>query len=181
MPQSADSVSIFFVGNETAPSTKLIAKFCVNGSEHELAVRPYDVLLDVLRENLSLTATKRGCDMGTCGCCTVLLDGEARLSCLTLALDAVGKSITTLEGIREGAVLDELQRCWYETGASQCGFCSPGFILSSKALLDRKPEATLDEIKEAISGNICRCTGYAKILEAIQIAQKQKLDRNICK
>ena len=138
-------------------------------------MRQYDVLLDVLREQLSLTATKRGCDMGTCGCCTVLIDGEARLSCLTLALDASEKITTTLEGIRQGPVLDELQRCWYEAGASQCGFCSPGFILSSKSLLDRKPEATLDEIKEAISGNVCRCTGYAKILEAIQTAQQRKL------
>jgi carbon-monoxide dehydrogenase small subunit len=157
-----------------------VARFLVNGSTHEIAVRPYDVLLDVLREPLNLTATKRGCDMGTCGCCTVLIDGEPKLSCLTMALEVAGtdarapREVTTLEGIRDGAILDPLQTCWAEAGASQCGFCSPGFIISSKALLDRKPDASLDEIKEAISGNVCRCTGYTKILEAIGNAQKLK-------
>jgi carbon-monoxide dehydrogenase small subunit len=154
---------------------KKLVRLMVNGATHEVAVRPYDVLLDVVRETLNLTATQRGCDMGTCGCCTVLVDGKPQLSCLTLALDVVDKQVTTLEGIRDGAILDPLQKCWADAGASQCGYCSPGFIMTSKALLDEKPSATIDEIKEAISGNVCRCTGYTKILEAILNAQKIKL------
>lgn len=142
----------------------------VNGAPREVTVKPYDVLLDVLRERLNLTGTKRGCDMGTCGCCTVHVDGRPRLSCLTLALDCAGKSVTTIEGLRTGAELDPLQRFFAEAGGSQCGFCTPGFIMTARALLDGNPDPDEGEIREAISGNVCRCTGYVKIIEAIRLA-----------
>jgi carbon-monoxide dehydrogenase small subunit len=142
----------------------------VNDSRRDAAVRPYDLLLDVLREDLGLTGTKRGCDMGTCGCCTVLVDGRAKLSCLTLALDAVGTKITTVEGLKCGATLHPLQKAWATTGGSQCGFCTPGFLMTSKALLDENPRPSEAEIREALSGNVCRCTGYVKIIEAVRMA-----------
>ena len=148
------------------PNKKIVALH-VNGSTHEVAVRPYDVLLDVLRENLHLTGTKRGCDMGTCGCCTVIVDGRARLSCLTPVLEATGRPVTTVEGLKSGGDLHPLQRAFAEHGGSQCGFCTAGFIMTAKAFLDRHPHPTQDEIEEAISGNLCRCTGYIKIVEAI--------------
>jgi carbon-monoxide dehydrogenase small subunit len=144
-----------------------VVTLIVNGAPRTATVRPNDVLLDVLREELNLTGTKRGCDLGTCGCCTVLLDGRPRLSCLTLALDCVGKAITTIEGLRPDARLDPLARLFAETGGSQCGFCTPGFIMTARALLDANPDPGKDEIREAISGNVCRCTGYVKIIEAI--------------
>jgi len=142
----------------------------INDSRREAAVRPYDLLLDVIREDLNLTGTKRGCDMGTCGCCTVLIDGRAKLSCLTLALDAVGTKITTVEGLKCGAALHPLQKAWSTTGGSQCGFCTPGFLMTSKALLDENPRPSETEIREALSGNVCRCTGYVKIVEAVKMA-----------
>ncbi len=147
--------------------TKEIITLRVNGSTHELAVRPSDVLLDVLRENLNLTGTKRGCDMGTCGCCAVHLDGEPRLACLTLALEAVGHEVRTIEGLKEEGLLHPLQRAFAEHGGSQCGFCTPGFIMSAAAFLAENPRPTRAEIQEAISGNLCRCTGYIKIVDAI--------------
>jgi aerobic-type carbon monoxide dehydrogenase small subunit (CoxS/CutS family) len=149
----------------------------VNGAPRTATVRPYDVLLDVLREELNLSGTKRGCDMGTCGCCTVLLDGRPRLACLTLALDCAGKAITTIEGLRPDARLDPLQRLFAEVGGSQCGFCTPGFVIAARALLDANPEPDEAEIREAISGNVCRCTGYVKILEAIQLAAAEERRR----
>jgi carbon-monoxide dehydrogenase small subunit len=142
----------------------------INGARHEVAVRSYDVLLDVIREALGLTGTKRGCDMGTCGCCTVLIDGRPRLSCLTLALDAAGKKVATVEGLKKGADLHPLQKAWAVTGGSQCGFCTPGFLMTSKALLDANPRPSDAEIRSALSGNICRCTGYVKIIEAVKMA-----------
>jgi len=142
----------------------------INGARHQVAIRPYDVLLDVIRETVGLTGTKRGCDMGTCGCCTVLIDGQPRLSCLTLALDAEGRKISTVEGLRSGESLHPLQRAWATCGGSQCGFCTPGFLMTSKALLDANPRPTDPEIREALSGNICRCTGYVKIIEAVKKA-----------
>lgn len=145
----------------------------VNGARHEVAVRPYDLLLDVLRETIGLTGTKRGCDMGTCGCCTVLLDGQPRLSCLTLALDAEGKAVSTVEGLRVGEALHPLQKAWAVAGGSQCGFCTPGFLMSARALLDANPRPTHDEICHALSGNLCRCTGYVKIVEAVQMASAE--------
>jgi len=150
---------------------RVLAKFRVNGAAHEVAVRPYDVLLDVLRETIGLTGTKRGCDMGTCGCCTVLVDGRPQLSCLTLALDAAeGQAITTIEGVREGEALHPLQRFFEEVGGSQCGFCTPGFVVCASALLEKNADPSDDEIRDAISGNLCRCTGYVKIVEAIREA-----------
>jgi len=144
----------------------------INGMDHEVNVRPDDVLLDVLRENLNFTGTKKGCDgTGECGTCTVLIDGKAVYSCLILALDAVGKEITTIEHLAKDGSLHEIQKAFIECGAVQCGFCTPGMILTAKALLDEHPKATEREIKEAIRGNLCRCTGYVKIVKAIQRAR----------
>ncbi len=146
---------------------KIVASLLVNGSEHRVAVRPYDVLLDVLRENLNLTGTRRGCDMGTCGCCTVLLDGRPTLSCLTLVLECDGRSITTVEAVAGAEGLHPIQQAWVDTGASQCGFCTPGFIMSALAFVEANSSPSEDEIREAISGNMCRCTGYVSIIEAV--------------
>ena len=151
-------------------SQKVVTTFLVNGARHQVAVRPYDVLLDVLRETLNLTGSKRGCDMGTCGCCTVLIDGVPKLSCLTLALDAAGAAITTVEGLKDGGRLHPLQKAWATTGGSQCGFCTPGFLMTSTALLEANPRPSDAEIRTALSGNICRCTGYVKIVEAVKMA-----------
>ena len=142
----------------------------VNGATHRLAVKPYDVLLDVLREQLGLTGTRRGCDMGTCGCCTVLLDGRPVLSCLTLALEAEEIPVRTIEGVAGNAGLHPVQEAFVQTGGSQCGFCTPGFIMTAVALLERIPDPSEEQIREAISGNMCRCTGYVAIIEAIRIA-----------
>ncbi|NIR51241.1 (2Fe-2S)-binding protein [candidate division KSB1 bacterium] len=146
-----------------------IVNLKINKSNYETAIREYDVLLDVIRENLNLTGTKRGCDMGTCGCCTVLVDGRARLSCLTLALECLDKEITTIEGLKS-PIIHPLQRAFAESGGSQCGFCTQGFIMTAKAFLDDNPNPTHTEVEEAISGNMCRCTGYIKIMDAIQNA-----------
>jgi carbon-monoxide dehydrogenase small subunit len=142
----------------------------VNGAEHHVSVRPYDVLLDVLRERLNLTGTRRGCDMGTCGCCTVLLDGRAILSCLTLALEADGRSVRTVEGLANGEGLHPVQDAFVRHGASQCGFCTPGFIMTAVDLLERTPDPDEETIRGAIAGNMCRCTGYITIIEAIKDA-----------
>jgi aerobic-type carbon monoxide dehydrogenase small subunit (CoxS/CutS family) len=150
----------------------------VNGAERTLAAEPNAILLDVLREQLDLTGTKRGCDMGTCGCCTVMIDGEARLACLTLAASAAGHEVTTVEGVTPKDGMSPLQKAFCEVGGSQCGFCTPGFIMTATALLDHVPDPTEHEIREAISGNMCRCTGYVKIVEAIQRAgQEMRVER----
>lgn len=153
--------------------SKELISLHVNGAYHEVAVRSYDVLLDVLRENLNLTGTKRGCDMGTCGCCTVQIDGRPRLSCLTLALEAVEHAITTIEGLKREGQLHPLQRAFAGFGGSQCGFCTPGFIMTSEAYLREHPQPSRDEIKAAISGNMCRCTGYIKIVDAVAGAAQE--------
>jgi carbon-monoxide dehydrogenase small subunit len=152
---------------------KRVVTLNVNGSNYETAIREYDVLLDVIRENLNLTGTKRGCDMGTCGCCTVIIDGRARLSCLTLAIECIGKKITTIEGLKS-PIVHPLQRAFAEAGGSQCGFCTQGFIMTAKAFLDENPKPNRDEIKEAISGNMCRCTGYIKIVDAIEMVAAKR-------
>jgi carbon-monoxide dehydrogenase small subunit len=150
--------------------SRTLIRLRVNGTEHEVAVRPYDVLLDVLREDLNLVGTKRGCDMGTCGCCTVLRDGRPVLACLTLAMECPGSDIRTVESLAEAGELDPMQRHWASEGGSQCGFCTPGFLMTTKALLEENPDPSDNEIRDAISGNICRCTGYIKILDAIREA-----------
>ena len=151
------------------PTKRLIA-LQVNGNEYEIAVHANRTLLEVLREDLRLTGTKEGCDDGVCGTCTVLLDGEPVRSCLCLALEAQGKVITTIEGLAEGNQLHPVQQAFVDHGAIQCGYCSPGMILTAKALLDRNPAPTETDILQAISGNFCRCTGYNKIVTAIQTA-----------
>lgn len=150
-----------------------ILKLNVNGVDREVAVPPNAILLDVLREELHLTGTKRGCDMGTCGCCTILIDGENRLSCLTLAAQASGRKVETIESLGSAEKLHPLQAAFSDVGGSQCGFCTPGFIMTAKCLLGHSPQPSSDEIREAISGNLCRCTGYIKIVEAIQRAASE--------
>lgn len=146
---------------------KRILKLHVNGEEYEVLTDIHKTLLEVLREDLGLTGTKRGCDLGTCGACTVLIDGSPVLSCLTLAASVRGKKITTIEGLAKDGELDPLQKAFAEKGAIQCGFCTPGVILTAKAFLDEKSHPSEHEVKKAIAGNICRCTGYVKIVEAI--------------
>ena len=144
--------------------------FTLNGESAEVAFAPHKTLLEVLREDLGLTGTKHGCELGECGTCTILVDGRAILSCLMLGLDAEGRDVETIEGMANGAQLHPLQDTFADTGAAQCGYCSPGFLLAAKELIDKKPKPSRDEIKEAMSGNLCRCTGYIKIYEAIELA-----------
>ncbi len=153
--------------------TKKIIKLDINENIYELAINPNDLLLDVIRYKLNLTGTKRGCDMGTCGCCTVLLDGEPVLSCLTLAIQAIGKKIKTIESLQENENMHPIQECFHTEGGSQCGFCTPGFIMTSFALLKKNKNPTDEEIKQEISGNMCRCTGYIKIIKSIKKAAKK--------
>ena len=143
-------------------------QFEVNEELWEIDIEPHRTLLDVLNEDLGLMGTKEGCGMGSCGTCTVLIDGVPTLSCLTLALDVQEKSILTIEGLGTQDELAPIQKAFVEHGALQCGFCTPGMIMSSKALLDNNPNPSQEEIKDAISGNLCRCTGYKKIIEAIE-------------
>jgi len=144
--------------------------FTLNGETAEVAFAPHKTLLEVLREDLALTGTKHGCELGECGTCTVLVDGRSILSCLMLGLDAEGRSVETVEGLAEGATLHPLQETFADTGAAQCGYCSPGFMLAAKELIEKSPKPSRDEIKEALSGNLCRCTGYIKIYEAVELA-----------
>lgn len=145
----------------------------INGDKYELAVEPRRTLLEVLREDLGLTGTKRGCDTGDCGACTVLLDGRAVNACLVLAVDASGKKVTTIEGLADGSKLHRLQEAFLDHGGVQCGYCTPGMIMSAKALLDENPQPSIDDVKAAIAGNLCRCTGYAKIVESILAAARR--------
>jgi carbon-monoxide dehydrogenase small subunit len=155
----------------------VVVRLSVNGTRYEVAVRPSDVLLDTLREGLRLTGTTRGCDMGTCGCCTVHLDGVATLSCLTLTVLAEGKEIRTIEGLTpRGPGLHPVQRAYHERGGSQCGYCTPGFVMTTSALLGKVPNPTDREVRRAVSGNLCRCTGYVKILEAVHEAAAELSD-----
>ena len=146
---------------------KRILRLHMNGDEHEILTETHKTLLEVLREDLGLTGTKRGCDLGACGACTVLIEGKPYLSCLTLAVDVQGKKIVTIEGLTQEGELHPLQKAFVEKGAIQCGFCTPGMILTAKAFLDENPHPSEGEVKKAISGNLCRCTGYVKIVEAI--------------
>jgi carbon-monoxide dehydrogenase small subunit len=148
----------------------------VNGELHTLAVPVFKTLLEVLREDLNLTGTKHGCELGECGACTVLVDGEPVLSCLVLPIELQGREILTIEGLMERGRSHPLQQAFAEMGAAQCGYCTPGIVLSAKALLDRNPTPTRQEIVEALSGNLCRCTGYIQILEAVERAAAQLRD-----
>lgn len=139
----------------------------VNGDMYEALVAPNQTLLEVLRDNLGLIGTKRGCDLGACGACTVLMNGEAHLSCLMLALDAVGNEVVTIEGLSEDAELHPLQSAFVEKGGLQCGFCTPGMIMTAKGILDEEEHPTEEIIKKKMAGNLCRCTGYKKIIEAV--------------
>ncbi len=152
---------------------KQIIKLRVNGQDYEVYVPVHKTLLEVLREDLNLTGTKHGCELGECGTCTVLVDGEPLLSCLALPVELQGHEITTVEGLAAGANPHPLQVAFAELGAAQCGYCTPGMLLASKALLDKNPQPSREEIAHALSGNLCRCTGYAKIYEAVeQVAKK---------
>lgn len=151
---------------------KRLIELVVNQEHHELAVNDNDTLLEVLRENLGLVGTKEACGMGECGACTVLIDGLPILSCLTLAADTAGKAITTIEGVAAGDKLDPVQEAFIQHGAVQCGFCTPGMILTARELLSRERDPGETQIRDAISGNLCRCTGYTKIVEAIQAVAK---------
>ena len=157
---------------------KQILRLTVNGARYELAVPAWRTLNELLRDDLHLTGTKKGCGDGDCGACTVLLDGEAVVSCLTLALEADGCEVRTVEGLAEsGEVLHPIQQAFVDHGAIQCGYCTPGMEMSALYLLNRNPDPTEDEIRHAISGNLCRCTGYVKIVEAVQSAARELRER----
>ena len=145
----------------------------INGESVEAAFAPYKTLLEVLREDLGLTGTKHGCELGECGACAVLIDGEPQLSCLVLALECEGRSIDTVEGLARGAQLHPLQAAFADLGAAQCGYCTPGILMTAKALLAHEPHPSRERINEAISGNLCRCTGYQQIVEAIEEGAKR--------
>lgn len=152
---------------------KKLIELDINNRIYEVAVDPRDLLVDVIRKKIGLTGTKKGCGDGDCGACTVLIDGKPELSCIKLAIASQGKKITTIEGlVQDDGQLHPIQQAYVDQGAVQCGFCTPGMILSSKALLDRNSNPTADYIKHELSGNICRCTGYKRIIEAVEAAAK---------
>jgi carbon-monoxide dehydrogenase small subunit len=144
--------------------------FILNGEPAEVAFAPHKTLLEVLREDLGLIGTKHGCELGECGTCTVLVEGRSILSCLMLGLEAEGREVLTIEGMADGNELHPLQDTFADLGAAQCGYCSPGFLLVAKELIEKSPKPSRDEIREALSGNLCRCTGYIKIYEAVELA-----------
>ncbi len=148
-------------------------RITVNGKVYELSVRPHATLLEIIREDLGLTGTKEGCAVGECGACTVIMNGKTVNACLVLAPEADGKEITTIEGLAQGDKLDPVQQAYYEIGGLQCGFCTPGMIMSTKALLGETPEPTDQEIRKGLEGNFCRCTGYTKIFESVREASRK--------
>lgn len=158
---------------------KQLLRCTVNGEEREFAVAPNRLLLDALREDLDLTGTKRGCDDSSCGCCAVLIDGVPMLSCATLAVTCEAAEITTVEGLGAAGALDSTQEGWVECAGAQCGFCTPGFLTTTVALLRQNPNPSLDEIRDALSSNLCRCTGYMQIYESVKYAieKRQKESR----
>jgi carbon-monoxide dehydrogenase small subunit len=152
---------------------RVVLTLDVNGERRELLLPVHKTLLEVLREDMLLTGTKHGCELGECGTCTVLIDGKPELSCLLLPIQIQGRAITTIEGLATGSQLHPLQQAFAELGAAQCGYCTPGILLSARALLEENPGPTRDEIREALAGNLCRCTGYTKILEAVELAAER--------
>jgi aerobic-type carbon monoxide dehydrogenase small subunit (CoxS/CutS family) len=153
--------------------TKTLLQLRVNGETREVATEINKTLLEVLREDLALTGTKHGCELGECGTCAVLVDGQPVLSCLMLGVEAENTEIVTVEGMMQNGQPHPLQKTFADLGAAQCGYCIPGILLTAKALLDRNPHPTRDEIRQALSGNLCRCTGYTKILQAVELAAKE--------
>jgi len=157
---------------------KLTIELTINGKKRKVEATPSTRLLDLIRDDLHLTGTKEGCGKGECGACTVIMNGELVASCLILAPQADGAVITTIEGVGDGENLDPVQEAFIETGAVQCGFCTPGMILAAKKLLEENPHPTEEEIKRGISGNLCRCTGYQKIIDAIKLAANRLSTRD---
>jgi aerobic-type carbon monoxide dehydrogenase small subunit (CoxS/CutS family) len=153
--------------------TKTLLQLRVNGETREVATEINKTLLEVLREDLALTGTKHGCELGECGTCAVLVDGQPVLSCLMLGIEAENTEIVTVEGMMQNGQPHPLQKTFADLGAAQCGYCIPGILLTAKALLDRNPHPTRDEIRQALSGNLCRCTGYTKILQAVELAARE--------
>jgi aerobic carbon-monoxide dehydrogenase small subunit len=156
-----------------ADAQTIPVSFILNGHLQEIDVEPHELLLDVVRERLGLTGVKRSCDVQVCGACTLLVDGRPVSACTTLAFEVRGRSVLTIEGLAENGKLHPLQECFIEHGGFQCGFCTPGMILAAKALLDENPKPTEDELKHFMHGNICRCTGYKKIIESIMAAAQK--------
>ena len=149
---------------------RVVLTLDVNGEARQLLVPSHKTLLEVLREDMQLTGTKHGCELGECGTCTVLIDGKPQLSCLLLPIQLHGRAITTIEGMANGSDLHPLQVAFAELGAAQCGYCTPGILLAARSLLEENPRPARDEIREALAGNLCRCTGYTKILQAVELA-----------
>ncbi len=156
---------------------KTLLRLRVNGEDHDVAAATHKTLLEVLREEMGLTGTKHGCELGECGTCTVLVDGQPVLSCLALPIELEGREVTTVEGMAAGGRLHPLQQAFAELGAAQCGYCTPGILLTARALLAENPTPTRQEIRTALAGNLCRCTGYTKILDAVELAALRSTGR----
>lgn len=154
----------------SAIGSREVLRLCVNGQGRELLVKPYATLLEVLREDLRLTGTKHGCETGECGACTVLIDGVPKLSCVVLPAQAEGTEVVTIEGVAQGSALHPVQQAFMDCGAVQCGYCTPAMVLAAKALLEANPAPSRGEIKQALAGNLCRCTGFLSIVEAVEEA-----------
>jgi len=155
------------------PVERVVLSLDVNGHRTDLLLPVHKTLLEVLREDMGLTGTKHGCELGECGTCTVLVDGRPQLSCLLLPVQMEGRAVTTIEGMAKGSELHPLQQAFAELGAAQCGYCTPGILLASRALLESNATPSRNEIREALAGNLCRCTGYVKILEAVELAAER--------
>ncbi len=153
--------------------TKRLITLQVNGRRHELAVADHALLVEVLRDALRLTGTKQGCDGGECGACTVLVDGAPRLACITLALSVQGRRIETIESVAQSGRMSALQQAFHDQLGTQCGFCTPGMVMAAEALLRREPDPSVEQIRDALAGNLCRCTGYVKIVESVQCASER--------
>lgn len=162
--------AILQIESASRSAAAVLIRLRVNGEELTAAFAPHKTLLEVLREELRLTGTKHGCELGECGTCTVLADGRPVLSCLMLAIEAPGREITTVEGLAGPAGVDPLQQAFAELGAAQCGYCTPGILLAARALLETEPRPSRSRVREALAGNLCRCTGYLKIYEAVELA-----------